>query len=127
MLTYLVTWEIGPEEHPDPIAAARHAWDTMQRPGSTANVFKVIDDAGNSTTVDLQEIDEATAEATEPTTTKHRVLMQEATYYEIDVECGPGENPADAAEEAFVQGNYRVTGSGERSVTFVENLEETDG
>lgn len=58
MPRYLITWELGPLEYDDPIAAARHAWEIMQRPGSTANVFNVIDEAGNSTTVDLQEIEE---------------------------------------------------------------------
>ncbi|MDG4874169.1 hypothetical protein P9273_03530 [Mesorhizobium sp. WSM4935] len=63
MARYLVTWAIDYEDDGDPEAAARWAWDIMRKPESTANVFTVIDEAGNQTKVDLQEIDEAAAEA----------------------------------------------------------------
>lgn len=76
------------------------------------------DECGDETHIEDEEI---------PVKTKYRVLMQEATYYEVEVECEPGELPADAAEEAFVHGHYRVTGSGERSVMFTEEMEESDG
>lgn len=57
MPRYLVTWEID-EFEDTPELAARAAWRHMRNPDSTANVFTVIDENGEQTKVDLQEIDE---------------------------------------------------------------------
>ena len=61
MPRYLITWEIDADAS-TPEEAARSAWEAMRRPGSTTNVFKVIDEEGNETTVDLQEIMESANE-----------------------------------------------------------------
>lgn len=57
MASYLVTWEIDAEAD-SPEAAARWAWETMRKPGSTANVFTVTEESGEQHKVDLQEIEE---------------------------------------------------------------------
>lgn len=64
MARYLVTWEIDYEGEGDPEAAARWAWDILRTPHSTANVFTMVDEAGNETKIDLAEIDEAQLENT---------------------------------------------------------------
>ena len=61
MPDFLVTWSIDitadtPEE------AARKALAYMRAKDSTANVFDVFDGVGEPVRVDLQELDEATAE-----------------------------------------------------------------
>ncbi|QIG69183.1 hypothetical protein EVB78_149 [Rhizobium phage RHph_N1_15] len=55
---YFVTWEIDVEDADSPEDAARIAAEIMQRPGTTANVFKVIefDSTGEAVTVDLEEV-----------------------------------------------------------------------
>lgn len=60
MPRYLVQWEIDIDAD-SPEDAARQAFAHMQRPGTTANVFDVIehDAGGEKVRVDLQEIDEA--------------------------------------------------------------------
>lgn len=60
MPSYRLTWEIDAEAS-SPEEAARWAWETMRKPGSTANVFDVTDENGVTTRVDLQEIDEHAA------------------------------------------------------------------
>lgn len=62
MPRYLVTWEIDIEDADSPEDAARQAFAHMQRPGTSANVFKVKtrDASGvcqGITTVDLDELD----------------------------------------------------------------------
>ncbi len=52
MPRYLVQWEIDMDE-PDPVAAARVAWEHMRTRDSIANVFDVVDELGNITHVDL--------------------------------------------------------------------------
>lgn len=58
MPRYLVTWEIDIDAD-SPEDAARLAFAHMQRPGTTANVFDVIehDTNGEAVRVDLEEID----------------------------------------------------------------------
>ena len=61
---YLATWEMHiyadtPED------AARQARYYQTRPGTTATVFEIIDDEGNTTTVDLTELDEEREPLTE--------------------------------------------------------------
>lgn len=63
MARYLVTWEIDYEGEGDAEAAARWAWEILRKPHSTANVFTMIDEAGNETKLDLAEIDEERLEA----------------------------------------------------------------
>jgi hypothetical protein len=57
MPSYLITWEIGPEQFADPVEAAHWAWKQMRAPGSIANVFKIVDESGQVHQVDLQEIE----------------------------------------------------------------------
>lgn len=64
MPDYRVTWEIDINAD-SPQEAAKQAWEHMQRPDSTANVFDVVDSKGNTTRVDLLELEE---ESDEPTT-----------------------------------------------------------
>lgn len=59
MPRYFINWEIDILDAANPEEAAREAWEIVSRPGSTANVFKVFDETGCETTVDLQEIEEA--------------------------------------------------------------------
>ena len=55
MSRFVVTWEI--DVHADtPQDAAREAWETMRREDSTANVFDVLDESGDCTRVDLEEL-----------------------------------------------------------------------
>ncbi len=51
---YLVTWEMDIYAE-TPREAAEKAWGHMRAPGSTANVFEVIDDKGVGTIIDLEE------------------------------------------------------------------------
>ncbi|MEV6987524.1 hypothetical protein AB0M95_40570 [Sphaerisporangium sp. NPDC051017] len=54
MPDYLVRWEI--DEHAEsPRHAAELAWADRSAPGSAANVFTVIDQAGRHSTVDLSQ------------------------------------------------------------------------
>lgn len=64
MPRYLVTWEIDITDAVSPRDAARQAFEIMQRPGSTATCFKVIeyDGGGEAVSVDLLESED------EPTT-----------------------------------------------------------
>jgi hypothetical protein len=55
MANYLVQWEIDIEGASSPEDAAKQAWGHMRRPDSTANVFDVIDEAGEKVRVDLQD------------------------------------------------------------------------
>jgi hypothetical protein len=52
MPDYLVRWEID-QSSETPRQAAELAWAARSALGSTANVFTVIDQAGQRTTVDL--------------------------------------------------------------------------
>ncbi len=52
---YVVTWEIDVDAD-SPEEAARQAWAAMRRPESTANVFDVLDEDGECTRVDLEEL-----------------------------------------------------------------------
>ncbi|MEU9891072.1 hypothetical protein AB0M95_36265 [Sphaerisporangium sp. NPDC051017] len=55
MPDYLVRWEI--DEHAEsPRHAAELAWADRSAPGSAANVFTVIDQAGRHSTVDLSAL-----------------------------------------------------------------------
>ena len=54
-MQYFVKWEIDIECDGDPVEAAREAFRITQRPGTSANVFAVLDDNGVETTVDLEE------------------------------------------------------------------------
>ena len=59
MPRYLVQWEIDIEGADSPEDAARQAFAYIQRPGTSANVFDVIehDSNGEAIRVDLDEID----------------------------------------------------------------------
>lgn len=59
MPRYLVTWEIDVLDATTPEDAAREAWETMRRTGSTANCFTVIDEHGDAVNVDLEEADQS--------------------------------------------------------------------
>lgn len=62
MPNFLVKWEINVDAD-DHVEAARKAFEIMQRQGTTANVFGVIDEAAGTpeVKVDLEELDEASA------------------------------------------------------------------
>lgn len=66
MPRYFVTWEIDIDGVDSPRAAAEEAFAHMQRPGTMATVFKVIehDSGGEAVTIDLLEesIDNVTVE-----------------------------------------------------------------
>ena len=53
MTHYLVTWEIDIEADSFE-EAAQKAFAIMQRPGTTANVFTVTNEGGDSETIDLE-------------------------------------------------------------------------
>lgn len=56
MPRFLVTWTIDIEGQETPLDAARQAFAHMQRPGTSANCFEVIDsETGEVTTVDLED------------------------------------------------------------------------
>ena len=61
MPRYLVTWEIDIEDAVSPEDAARQAFAIVQRPGTSATVFDVIehDTNGEAVRVDLLEENEA--------------------------------------------------------------------
>lgn len=59
MKTYAVTWEIEIDAE-SPEAAAREAFRIQRDPTSCATVFKVWDEDGIDTTVDITALDEAT-------------------------------------------------------------------
>lgn len=63
MARFLVTWEIDIEDVASPEAAARQAFAYMQRRGTTATVFDVIehDGSGEAVRIDLTELDEERA------------------------------------------------------------------
>jgi hypothetical protein len=42
--------------------------------------------------------------------TKYRVTMSEIVFYEIEVECDNESEVAEAAEEQFIQGDYKACG-----------------
>ena len=63
-MEYRILWEIDLDAD-SPRAAARLAWEIMQRPGSTANVFTVIDSRGQRTQVDLLEAESCEAQSCE--------------------------------------------------------------
>lgn len=55
MPKFRVMWEID-SDAPNPVMAAREAWDCMRRQDSIANVFEVIDcETRTSATVDLTQ------------------------------------------------------------------------
>ena len=54
-MIYLVSFEIDIDDADTPRDAALSAWKYIVRSGSTANVFDVTDERGNTTRVDLQE------------------------------------------------------------------------
>ncbi|PWJ81513.1 hypothetical protein C7441_11045 [Pseudaminobacter salicylatoxidans] len=61
MARYLIEWTIDYEGDGGPEEAARWAWEVMHRPHSIANCFTIIDEQGEQTKIDLQEIDETAA------------------------------------------------------------------
>lgn len=66
MPSYLVTWEIDIFDAASPREAAEQAFAHMQRPGTMATAFKVIehDSGGDAVSVDLLDssLDDATVE-----------------------------------------------------------------
>jgi len=56
---YVVTWEMDIDAS-TPQQAAQQAFEHMQRPGTSANVFDVADEDGNITRVDLEELRQQT-------------------------------------------------------------------
>ncbi len=56
MKTWLVTWECDVEAR-TPVAAARKARKMIRAHGGVATVYKVFDGDGESTSVDLTEIE----------------------------------------------------------------------
>ena len=55
MTHYVVTWEIDVDAE-TPQDAARQAWELMRAEDSTANVFDVLDEDGECTRVDLEDL-----------------------------------------------------------------------
>lgn len=53
MSHYLVTWEIDTDAD-SPLSAAKEAYKLAQDPGSTANVYTVIEENGDQHLVDLE-------------------------------------------------------------------------
>lgn len=52
---YVVTWEMDIDAE-TPQDAARQAWAAMRAEDSTANVFDVLDEDGECTRVDLEDL-----------------------------------------------------------------------
>ena len=55
MKNYTVSFEIDIDDAHTPYYAAQRAWQHIIRPGSTANVFDVTDEQGETVRVDLQD------------------------------------------------------------------------
>lgn len=54
MTSFKVSWEIDIEAE-TPLEAAQQAWDIVRRPSSSANVFTVYAENGETEKIDLQE------------------------------------------------------------------------
>lgn len=53
--TFVAEWTIDIDSAEGPVDAAKQAFAHMQRPGTSANVFTIIDGLGNRFKVDLSE------------------------------------------------------------------------
>lgn len=84
---YRVEWEIDSEAE-TPLAAALEAFGHMQEPGTTATVFKVYDEGGNATTVDLEEeVEEPAPSRAEEAAKIVRRALVAAHNLDLDVYC----------------------------------------
>lgn len=59
MSTHHVIWEVDIFDADTPVDAARQALAIQRKADSTATIFDVTDEAGNTVRVDLAELDQA--------------------------------------------------------------------
>lgn len=57
MAKFLVTWVIDIEDEDSHVDAARKAFEIMQRPGTTANVFDVQEKLGDTLIGEVKRVD----------------------------------------------------------------------